>query len=92
MYLPMYINTYTHNKHLEYNGIVKSITTYSSEVWQLKERIIRSLEATEMTSGEESWENQESKNTQQDNSKNDEGEPLNKDDIKTKQLKWYGHA
>ncbi|XP_060527378.1 uncharacterized protein LOC132702628 [Cylas formicarius] len=36
------------NKHLIYNTIIKSIVTYSSEVWPLKERTMRTLEATEM--------------------------------------------
>ncbi|XP_030757464.1 uncharacterized protein LOC115883269 [Sitophilus oryzae] len=36
------------NKRHIYSTIVKSIVCYGSEVWQLKDKTVRSLEATEM--------------------------------------------
>ncbi|XP_060525285.1 uncharacterized protein LOC132701394 [Cylas formicarius] len=81
------------NKHLTYNTIIKSIVTYSSEVWPLKERTMRTLEATEMdfwrrAAGRlrtERVPNEVIRTTMK------VGHTIS-DEIRTKQLKWYGHV
>ena len=81
------------NKHLIYNSIVKSIITYGSEVWQLKERSKRLLEATEM----DFWRRSAGR-SKRDRVRNEEiREIMNVthtivDDISVNQLKWYGHV
>ncbi|XP_060527377.1 uncharacterized protein LOC132702626 [Cylas formicarius] len=81
------------NKHLIYNTIIKSIVTYSSEVWPLKERTMRTLEAIEMdfwrrAAGRPRTErvpNEAIRTTIK------VGHTIS-DEIRTKQLKWYGHV
>lgn len=81
------------NKHRIYNAIVKSIITYSSEVWQIKERYKRKLEATEM----DFWRRSAGKSRLERVTNNRIREIMNVkhtivDDINTKQLRWYGHV
>jgi len=49
------------NKHRIYNSTIKSVVTYGSEVWQLKQRSENSLKVTEMdfwkrAAGKSRWE------------------------------------
>lgn len=81
------------NKHRIYNSIVKSITTYGSEVWQLKERTKRMLEATEMDFWRRSAGRSKLERIRNDRVR----EVMNvthtiTEDITINQLKWYGHV
>lgn len=81
------------NKHRIYNAIVKSIVTYGSEVWQLKEKSIKTLEATEM----DYWRRAAGK-SRLEKVRNERIRELMHvkhtmvEEIKIKQLKWYGHV
>ncbi|XP_060528291.1 uncharacterized protein LOC132703178 [Cylas formicarius] len=81
------------NKHLIYNTIIKSIVTYSSEVWPPKERNMKTLEATKM----DFWR----KAAGRSRTERVPSEAIRTtmkvghtilDEIRTKQLKWYGHV
>ncbi|XP_030752875.1 uncharacterized protein LOC115879950 [Sitophilus oryzae] len=73
------------NKHKIYNSIVKSIISYGSEVWPLKERNLKLLEATEM----DFWRRAAGK-SQLDRVRNERIRIS--EDIKINQLRWYGHV
>jgi hypothetical protein len=76
-----------------YHAIVKSTITYAAETWCLKAKTVEKLNSTEM----EFW-RRSSRISRKDKIRNN----INKqkmnvarsllDDIKTKQLKWYGHV
>lgn len=81
------------NKHLIYNTIIKSIVTYSCEVWQLKERTIRTLEATEMDFWRRAAGRSRIERIPNDTIRtNMEVGHTITDEIRTKQLRWYGHV
>ncbi|KAJ8952322.1 hypothetical protein NQ318_017216 [Aromia moschata] len=79
------------NKHRIYNTIVKSIVTYGSEVWQLREKSIKSLEATEM----DYWRRAAGR-SRLERIKNERIREVMGikqtivEEIRVKQLKWYG--
>ncbi|XP_030763000.1 uncharacterized protein LOC115887680 [Sitophilus oryzae] len=76
-----------------YNSFVKSIITYSSEVWPLKEKAERTLNATEV----DFWRRSAGK-FRKDKIPNETIRRQMKlkddivDDIRTQQLIWYGHV
>ena len=81
------------NKTLIYNTIIKSITTYSCEVWPIKETTKRMLEATEM----DFWRRSAGKSrleriTNERIREIMEVKHTIVDDIKNSQLIWYGHV
>jgi len=86
-------NISNNNKHKIYNTIVKSITTYSCEVWSLKERAKKKLTATEM----DFWRRSAGK-SRMERVTNERIRQIMKvqgtivDDIGTQQLRWYGHV
>lgn len=81
------------NKQLIYNIILKSIMTYSSEVWQIKQSTEKMLITTEM----DFWRRSAGR-SRRDRVRNDRIREIMgvrktiTDDIKTKQLIWYGHV
>ncbi|XP_044760889.1 uncharacterized protein LOC123318344 [Coccinella septempunctata] len=81
------------NKHRIYNTILKSIVTYGSEVWQMKQRSEKMLLATEM----DFWQ-RSAGISRRDRVRNERVREIMgskhtiTDDIKTKQLIWYGHV
>lgn len=81
------------NKQRIYNTILKSILTYGSEVWQIKQRSENMLLATEM----DFW-RRSAGISRRDHIRNERireimgAEHTIIDDIKTKQLIWYGHV
>ena len=81
------------NKKLIYNTILRSIVTYSSEVWQMKKSMEKMLMATEM----DFWRRAAGK-SRIEKMRNDRIREIMGvghtivDDIKTKQLIWYGHV
>ncbi|XP_043498441.1 uncharacterized protein LOC122525861 [Polistes fuscatus] len=81
------------NKHNIYNSIVKSIITYSSEVWPLKEKSENMLRTTEM----DFW-RRAAGVSRRDKIRNTRILEIMDvkhtiiDDIKTKQLRWFGHV
>lgn len=86
-------NISKNNKKLIYNTIIKSIVTYSSEVWQIKDRSAKMLNATEM----DFWRRAagKSKRERVTNERIREIMGISHtliDDIRTMQLKWYGHV
>lgn len=81
------------NKHRIYNTIVKSIITYGSEVWPLKERTLKTLEATEM----DFWRRAAGRSRIERITNTRIREIMNVDhtivdDIRDKQLIWFGHV
>ncbi|XP_030750618.1 uncharacterized protein LOC115878302 [Sitophilus oryzae] len=81
------------NKHKIYNSIVKSIISYGSEVWPLKERNLKLLEAMEM----DFWRHAAGK-SKLDRVRNERIQNIMgvkyriSEDIKINQLRWYGHV
>ncbi|XP_057670224.1 uncharacterized protein LOC130902259 [Diorhabda carinulata] len=81
------------NKHRIYNSIIKSITTYSSEIWPLKEKTVKMLEATEM----DYW-RRAAGISRLEKISNDRIREIMKvqhtitEDIRMNQLRWYGHV
>lgn len=81
------------NKHKIYNSIVKSIVSYGSEVWPLKENALKMIEATEM----DYWRRAAGK-SKLDKVRNEKireimGTKHNlTEDIRVNQLRWYGHV
>lgn len=81
------------NKHRIYNTIVKSIVTYGSEVWQLKEKSMKTLEATEMDYWRRSAGKSRLERIRNERIREVMGiKHTIVEDIKIKQLKWYGHV
>lgn len=81
------------NKHRIYNAIVKSIVSYGSEVWPLKEKNIRTLEATEMDFWRRAAGRSRVERITNDRIREIMGVHRTiTDDIRTKQLRWYGHV
>ncbi|XP_030751599.1 uncharacterized protein LOC115879091 [Sitophilus oryzae] len=81
------------NKKIIYNSIVKSIITYSSEVWPLKEKTERTRKATEMdfwrrSAGKSRIDKIPSETIRRQMELKHDIE----DDIRTQQLIWYGHG
>ncbi|XP_030749700.1 uncharacterized protein LOC115877593 [Sitophilus oryzae] len=81
------------NKKNIYNTVVKSIITYGSEVWQLKSRTENMLLATEM----DYWRRSAGKSKREQITNNRVREIMRAehtivDDIRTKQLIWFGHV
>ncbi|XP_056648205.1 uncharacterized protein LOC130452786 [Diorhabda sublineata] len=81
------------NKHRIYNSIIKSITTYSSQVWPLKEKTVKMLEATEMD-----YCRRAAGISRLEKIRNDRIREIMKvqhtitEDIRVNQLRWYGHV
>lgn len=81
------------NKHRIYNSIVKSIISYGSEVWPLKEKTRKSLEATEM----DYWRRAAGK-SKLERVRNERIREIMgvkhkiTEDIQINQLRWYGHV
>lgn len=81
------------NKIRIYNTIVKAIITYSSEVWPMKERTSKMLTATEM----DFWRRSAGRSRMERVTNNRIREIMHVkhsiiDDIKNKQLIWFGHV
>ncbi|XP_030763072.1 uncharacterized protein LOC115887736 [Sitophilus oryzae] len=81
------------NKKNIYNTVVKSIITYGSEVWQLKSRTENMLLATEMNY----WRRSAGKSKREQITNNRVREIMGVehttvDDMRTKQLIWFGHV
>lgn len=86
-------NISKNNKQNIYNSIVKSVITYSSEVWQLKQKSEKMLEATEM----DFWRRSAGKSRMEKITNERIREIMGVkhsvvEDIKVNQLKWYGHV
>ncbi|XP_030751044.1 uncharacterized protein LOC115878641 [Sitophilus oryzae] len=81
------------NKHNIYNSIVKSIISYGSEVWPLKERNLKLLEATEMDFWRRAAEKSKLDRVRNERIQNIMGVKHRiSEDIKINQLRWYGHV
>jgi len=81
------------NKHRIYNSIIKTIVTYSSEVWQIKEKSERTLMATEM----DFWRRAAGKSKLERYTNERIREIMGvthtiADEVRVKQLRWYGHV
>lgn len=81
------------NKKRIYNTIIKSITTYGCEVWPIKDRTEKMLRTTEM----DFW-RRSAGISRRDRITNERVREIMGvthtivDDIRTKQLSWYGHV
>lgn len=81
------------NKKRIYNTVVKSIITYSAEVWPIKEKTAKMLTATEM----DFWRRAAGRSRMERITNNRIREIMKvdrtiMDDIKNKQLIWFGHV
>lgn len=81
------------NKQRIHNSIVKNIIIYGSEVWQMKDRTENFLKATEM----DFWRRAAGRSRREKVTNEIIREIMGvkhtiMDDIKTKQLMWYGHV
>ncbi|XP_044766437.1 uncharacterized protein LOC123322558 [Coccinella septempunctata] len=81
------------NKTRIYNTIVKSVITYSSEVWSIKANTEKMLMATEMDFWRRSAGKSRMERVRNDRIREIMGVKGNiVDDIRTKQLIWFGHV
>ncbi|XP_030765262.1 uncharacterized protein LOC115889414 [Sitophilus oryzae] len=81
------------NKHKIYNSIVKSIISYGSKVWPLKERNLKLLEATEMNFRRRAAGKSKLDRVRSERIQNIMGVKHRiSEDIKINQLRWYGHV
>ena len=80
------------NKKRIYNSIIKSIVTYGSEVWQIKEKTEKMITATEMDFWSLAGRIRRERVTNEKIREIMDVKHSLVDDIKTKQLIWYGHV
>ncbi|XP_045464709.1 uncharacterized protein LOC123673965 [Harmonia axyridis] len=81
------------NKKRIYNTIVKSIVTYSSEVWPIKAKTEKMLMATEMDFWRRSAGRSRTERIRNERIREIMGVKSNiVNDIRTKQLIWFGHV